>query len=480
MAIEIDPITDLPQPPLKTDPTNFASRADTFLDALPDFVTETNAAIVEMNKITSGLDQATPIAAWEGTPTSYDFPDVVAGSDGYSYRCVGTNVVDEDPTTDDGTYWVQLTTPFASEAEVLAGTVTDVAMSPATSLDVIAASLPGTYARDQRWANGGSDTATNRRTLVSPNRVAVYIDGNGYVLSSQSSLDIDTAANWDDSTYATASNRAGKDFYVYACIPSTGREVDLVLSANSTYPDGYTASNSRKIGGFHCLGVSVGTISGHDLTGYLQGDILPMSVWDLLHRPVSAPEGMVYNPGIGHWVDIYLAGIASGELVSRYGVAHQTGDTTEEFHWYKFSQWLGRIGKRMLNQHEFQSASMGSNQGTNITGSADPTNTGGYDDTAGRRMISDIGCESCCGVLYQWGEGDGGGQSAASWEDAFDANDSGVAGQHYVAPNRPRFGGTWSHGAVCGSRSSNWNVDPLGLNSSSGSRGCAEPLSNIG
>ena len=109
--IEITPITDLPTPPQRTDRENFRERADAFLSALPTFQTETNDAIGEMNKITSGLDQATPIDAWEGTPTSYDFPDVVAGSDGNSYRCLGTNVVDVDPTTDDGTNWFGLSNP---------------------------------------------------------------------------------------------------------------------------------------------------------------------------------------------------------------------------------------------------------------------------------------------------------------------------------------------------------------------------------
>ncbi len=364
---------------------------------------------------------------------------------------------------------------FTDAAGAIAGTATDVVMSPATTLDVIAASLPGTYARDQRWANGGSGTATNRRTLVSPNRVAVYIDGNGYVLPAQVTKDLDTAGNWDASTYATPANRAGKDFYIYACIPSSGRTVDILLSANSTYPDGKTAANSRKVGGFHCLGVSVGPISGHPLSGYLAGDILPASVWCLNHRPACAPEGMVYHAGINRWVDIYLASINAGELASRNGAAHVTGGTTEKFHWYKFSQWLGRIGKKMLNQHEFQAVSLGSNQGTNIAGSSNPTNAGGYTDTAGRRMISNIGCESCCGVLWQWGEGDGGGQSSAAWETAFDANDAAVAGQHYLAPNRPLFGADWTHAAPCGSRGALWNSSPLVLNSLIGVRGCAEP-----
>lgn len=136
MTLSIPPIASLPQPPLKTDPANFAERADTFLDALPDFVTETNTAIGEMNKITSGLDQQSPIAAFSPS-TTYNFPDVVAGSDGYSYRCVGTGVVGVEPTTDDGTYWVKLATPLASEAEALAGAEDEKALSPATSLAMI-------------------------------------------------------------------------------------------------------------------------------------------------------------------------------------------------------------------------------------------------------------------------------------------------------------------------------------------------------
>lgn len=345
----------------------------------------------------------------------------------------------------------------------------------AKGISTLAGYLPGTYARDTMWAQKG-DLTSERITLVSPNSLVVNIDGEGFVLDASVEYDIDVAANWDVSTYAAPADRAGKDFYIYACVPATGSTVDILLSANSTYPTGKTASNSRKIGGFHCLCVSVGTISGHDLTGYLQGDILPMSVWDLKHRPVSSPEGMVWNPGIGHWVDIYLASINAGELASRNGAAHVTGDTTEKFHWYKFSQWLGRIGKKMLDQHEFQAVSMGSNQGTNISGSATPVTTGGYTDTAGRRMVSDIGCESCCGVLWQWGAGDGGGQSSGVWKDAFDGNDADVGGQHNRAPNRPRFGAGWGSAAQSvGSRGASWYYGPLSLGSNIGVRGCAEP-----
>ena len=108
MALSFTSLTDLPTPPQRTDPDNFASRADAFVDALDDFVTEMNTTITELNTITSGLDQASTIAAWNSS-TTYNFPDVVAGSDGHSYRCIDTGVLNQDPTTDDGTYWLILT-----------------------------------------------------------------------------------------------------------------------------------------------------------------------------------------------------------------------------------------------------------------------------------------------------------------------------------------------------------------------------------
>lgn len=364
---------------------------------------------------------------------------------------------------------------YADVSEALAGESPSALMTPDLTLTVIAASLPGTYSRDQVWSGGGSGSAEARRTIVTPGRMALYINGSGYVLGAGQELDINVEAAWDNADYATPANRAGKDFYAYACTPESGRTPDILLSADGSCPAGKTTENSRLIAGFHCLCANVGTIADHWLTGYVAGDILPASLWDLLHRPrFGIPTGMVYSPS-GHWVDIYLSSIDSGQLASISGAAFVTGDTAVKFHWYKFSQWLGRIGKRMPTQTEFQALSIGSNQGTNIAGSANPVTTGGHSDTAGRRMISNIGCEDCCGVLWQWGDESGAGGTAA-WANAYDANDAGVAGQHHTAPNRPLFGGGWAAGAYCGSRGAGWSDGPLYLRANGGVRGVAEPL----
>ena len=282
---------------------------------------------------------------------------------------------------------------------------------------------------------------------------------------------LNTTGNWDDTTYATAANRAGKDFYVYL-LEAGG----VILSNNSTAPTGYTTTNSRKIAGFHCLCVAVGTISGHTLTGMAQGDILPRSVWDRFNRPMSAPEGMVLSND-GMWVDIYLPSYTGTLLKSVNGGT--IADGSNGWHGYKFEQWFGDIGKKLIRQTEFVTASIGANQGTNITGSADPSTTGGHTDTAGRRMISNIGCEDMAGVLWQWSRDPGGVYSSgAAWANAYDGNDSGVAGQHYQAPYRAILGGAWSAGSECGSRGSFWLASPLNLSSDLSGRGVAEPAAN--
>ena len=324
-----------------------------------------------------------------------------------------------------------------------------------------------------------STDATERRTLNVP-AIEVEIGGSSLKLASATTKDLNTSGNWDASTYATAANRAGKDFYVYATIPSSGTTADIILSNNSTLPTSIasgatpSSSNSRKIAGFHCLCVSVGTISGHDLTGYIAGDILPRSVWDLFKKPVSAPEGMVLSKD-GMWVDIYLPSVSGSVLVSANGGTIAKGTSSPAFHGYKFEQWFGEIGKKLIRQTEFVVASLGANQGTNITGSADPTTTAGHSDTAGRRMISNIGCEDMAGVYWQWSRDPGGSvASAASWANAYDGNDSGIGGQHNQAPYRAHLGGGWSYGLKCGSRGSGWSDSPLALYSSFSGRAVAE------
>jgi hypothetical protein len=294
--------------------------------------------------------------------------------------------------------------------------------------------------------------------------------------------------------YAAAANRAGKDFYIYACAnEETPLVPDLLISVNSTVPNRYNAASSRKIGGFHCECADVGTITSHPLSGYVAGDILPCSIWDLNHRPIGEPEGYVYDEGTDMWFSIYgltwsgtWGSATAGQpgradddtlkLESKFGAEWADGASSEKWHCWKFEQILMRQKQRLPFHWEFFAAALGSNQGTNIYGSADPVTTGGHKDTSNRRMISNIGLEDCCGDHYQWGADVGAASTSGSFAAATDANDKYAGGQVYGTVYRPILGGDWANAAACGSRYSYWSYGALALNANSGARGASEPL----
>jgi len=305
------------------------------------------------------------------------------------------------------------------------------------------------YMHDQRWQRKSGDNSV----IQSPNEMRLDIGGTSYYLGSQIELDVDTAGDWDSvaTDYTVAATRAGKDFYVYAVQPGSGITPSFVLSANSTVPSGYTADNSRKMGGFHCLCVAVGTIASHTLTDYAQGDILPASVWDLFYRPRCSPEGMVWSEDAGIWVDIYLQ---SGTGASTASVNGAT--ITDSRDWMSHVDDFAAVQKQLLSDTEFQIIAAGSNEETNISGSADPVTTGGHSDTAGRRMISNIGCEDCAGAMWQWlrtpsARLDDG--TAAGWYNLPGAKGSFYTyGTHKYGNTQLLAGGDWTYGASCGSR----------------------------
>lgn len=259
----------------------------------------------------------------------------------------------------------------------------------------------------------------------------------------------------------------GRDYYIYLCYHAPAGDEHLptasvVISMNSTFPSGFTADNSRKIGGFHTLCTAVGTITDHPLSGFNTADILPASFWDFWHRPTCSPEGMVYVKELDFWADIYLQSGSGVNTKSAFGAT-----TTDSQAYSQHIEDLFRVGKNALSDEEFQCAAEGSNQKTNIAGSVDPVTTGGHKDTAGRRMISNYGLEDCAGALWQWLSGwSYGSNQAASYVD--DGNKGGV-----YQTNALLAGGSWSDGASCGSRSRNTANSRLRVNAAYGCRGRA-------
>jgi len=119
-------------------------------------------------------------------------------------------------------------------------------------------------------------------------------------------------------------SRRGRERLFRLCLSAgrDGRPPVFKISLNATYPSGYDADTSRKIGGFHTLCLAAGTISGHPLTGYATEAILPYSVWDLKWRPASSdPRGLVYSTKLNRWGDIYLMSGTGLNSASAFGAA---------------------------------------------------------------------------------------------------------------------------------------------------------------
>ncbi|MDO9465246.1 MAG: hypothetical protein Q7J67_08125, partial [bacterium] len=315
------------------------------------------------------------------------------------------------------------------------------------ALATFGALFPVHYERAIRPARSAVDTVTIYDKTV------IVVNGKVFTVSSDTALELNTNATWDTGIALNDAARAGHDYYVYAC--DNNGALALLVSADSTYPTGYTAATSKKINGFHCLCMAVGTIAGHTLTTFAQGDILPQSVWDLKHRPICEPAGMVWSDEAQIWVDIYLASGTGTSTVSVNG-----GTISDYRNWMDFVDDFGAVKKQLLDDSEFQLIAAGSNEETNITGSVDPVTTGGHVDTAARRMISNIGCEDCCGVMWQWLRD----QSFKSdyvtgwgWYDLPGAkgslyNQDSVNGRADV---KLLAGGHWASAANCGSRCRN-------------------------
>lgn len=252
----------------------------------------------------------------------------------------------------------------------------------------------------------------------------------------------------------TGTIQAGKDYCVYLTT-----DQQFVVSLNSTFPSGtlsdgstaFSAENTRKIGGFHTLCVAAGEISGHPLSGFSAGDILPASVWCLNHRPYCEPAGMVYCSALDFWVDIYLQSGTGEATASVFG-----GTITHTRYQPNHTEDMFNVRKKLLSDEEFSAAAAGSNKKTAFPGGTPPETSGGHVDSAGRRMISDIGCEDCCGMIWHslrdlgtWGLGE-----SNTWKTL-----SGNAGDYYGEVNILLAGGACNepskNAAHCGPRARN-------------------------
>lgn len=255
---------------------------------------------------------------------------------------------------------------------------------------------------------------------------------------------------------------AGTDYAIYACTDGTIR-ADSSFSA----PSGYTTANSRKIGGFHYApGGNAPAQAGGDTTPAINA----YSFWDLKFKPSCPdPRGMALVAG-GFWVDIYLTGVdAITNGSSKYNVTVADGSSPPKvpslfggngtttygtYTWFEAMEMGAAFGKRCLSQQEFMAAMYGTTEEVQSGGTDVPTTgvTGTGATSAWNVFTSKWGMVQATGCMWTWGLDRGGPYGAASWN----ANTEG-RGSEYNAPNAVLLGGSWGHGASCGSRCSVWN-----------------------
>lgn len=249
-------------------------------------------------------------------------------------------------------------------------------------------------------------SGANALTLV--DNCVIAIGGAGIFKTVNTIL---TAANLDTGSAFSV----GSDYYVYICDSRIDSDNErYVISLNSTYPNGWNASNSRKIGGFHygrCRKVdnnlqpvnSSGIIFGTGWESAVSSGIIPRSVWTLGHRPKCNPEGMTYLGG-GTWIDIYLdSDDGAYGLKSDYGCAPMT--STEDMSWYAFAERLMKSGKRMPDYSEFCAYAFGSPQGldgANTNAWTATTNTGRGTTGSVVNAVSAVGCVDAVGRVWEW------------------------------------------------------------------------------
>lgn len=257
--------------------------------------------------------------------------------------------------------------------------------------------------------------------------------------------------------------QAGKDYYIYL-VPD-GAETKILCSLNASYPSGFTAENSRKIGGFHTLCVNSGTLSNNIASGYAAGNIIPNSIWCLGFRPAGDTRGAAYIDVLDKWGHIYLQSGTGDNTTSAYGAT-----ITDTRYIQAHIEDMLAIGYCLPGDSEFTAMAWGSNQETNVNGSVDPVTTGGHTDTKGRRMISTYFLEDCCGALWQW-------LSCASANGGNNWNEINYTGSDFYASCLVlRAGGHWASGAHCGWGSRDGGVGRSTLDDSSSARGLSQNI----
>lgn len=267
-------ITALPTPPSRDDPANFASRADTFLAALPDFATEANALASAVN-----ADEIAAAASASSASTSASNASASASAASTSASNASTSATN---ASNSATAAANSATAAANSATALIGTST-------TSLSI------GTGSKTFTTQSGKQFVAGAYILAVSSANAANYMFGQVTSYSS-TSLVIDVQVVGGSGTYASWNLTLSGVRGVAGPVGGVIGQTDSVFPPGNTFI-GYDAG-------------ALTTASGNTFIGYSTG---------------SSNIGGSANTAIG--LESFLANI-SGSNNTAYGFTSLTSATT--------------------------------------------------------------------------------------------------------------------------------------------------------
>lgn len=502
------PISPLPPAPSAADPTNFASKADALLAALPTFITQANALEVNVeasesasaasaaaalsssnDSAASATDaEASALAAASGSSapawisgTTYSVGQVVFSPINHqSYRRITNGTGTTDPSTDT-TNWTILSMGGDGDKGDVAvsgnGLVWTIESGAVNKSKLLANLLPseGFFYKLDFKSPAFTKTGAGTLSIKAGTKVEIAGASAPVVFSSDTAITMPSLV-------------AGTDYAIWV-------KDDASIQAATDFVSAPAAGNWRMIGGFHYGLVAPGTtVAGGSFatTGngmiWTQTDvdniagINKFSLWDVKFRPACTnPRGMVLV-GESTWVDIYLcntdtdangtsragSNIASSTVLPKKPVAFG-GNGTATYAtptWWDFNEIARSKGKRMLWESEFVEAAFGvtENQSIDATASTYPTTqrNAGY--------TSKYGIEQATGHHWTWGNDSGGAAGTAY------IGNGGRGTSYNNSTVRAIFGGTRASGANSGSRASSWDFSPAYVFWSIGLRAASDHL----
>ena len=264
----------------------------------------------------------------------------------------------------------------------------------------------------------------------------------------------------------------GKDYSIFLVPDDTATNgIGIKVSLNKTAPTGYSALNTRRIGGFHTECMDVGTVTeNNSMNGWLAGDIIPNSVWTLWHKPlVASPSGARYVPERDAWKTIYMQSGTGENTVFEYG-----GTTTRSRTTWDHELDLALVGWEFPTSIDFTISEQGIVPLKAISGKAESSvvTVGGWKNENNVRMVTDGGDESACGGIWTilQERGPAGGTNwanggTAGYTDAY----------QYGTIYRLLGGGAWDGSGYAGPSSRNGYDSALNLSADVGARGWSRP-----